>query len=226
MAKNLIDESKVYIKYYYNGTEWEKDVDYKFNGHKLDKEVIDFVGEFFHFLIDSTFLSDVTKMWLNSNLSSVRQMVEAHNSQVVEIDKLNINTVQSSITYDKNKLKKYFDDNMLLNVMSYPEKYLEELSLKLDSLQRIYMKDGEYNHSMVIKIPSNVITKQVDDNVWFKLKDLLKTYSKREIKKIEEGNNSEITDDVFGYYNYLISSKKLNDEEKKRLSEIRQILGI
>ncbi len=226
MIGSSIDEAKIWIKYYYNNGVWEENPNYKVSGLPATSDVIEFVGNFLHFLLDTTFLTPATKMWLTTSMPSVRVMVEAHNEQCLEIDKLNFYTTKSNITNDKTKVTKYLGEDMLYNVMHNPEKYMEEAINKLDILQRKYMKDTVYNKSMVIKIPKNYICKEVDDMTWLKLTQLLSMYSKKNIQKIEEGNDKSITNEVFGYYNYLISGTRLSDKDKQRLSEIKMILGI
>lgn len=227
MAKNLLDNSKKYLKFYYNsdGT-WINEPDHKWNAKNVSIETITFVSDFFKFLINSTFLSKYSVMWLTSNLSSMRAMVDAHNSQVEMPDRLVHHTVASSIDYDKRKLKKYFSVDMLDEVFAYPELYLERNVEMLDSLQRQYMQDKNYTQSMAIRIPKNPISKTIDDRSWALLTQLLTTYSKRTIDNISNGTDPLYTENMFGYYNYLISSTRLNKKEKQRLKEIQTILGV
>lgn len=227
MAKNLIDNSKKYLNYYYNsdGT-WVAEPSHKWNAKDVSPDAIKFVKDFFHFLIDSSFLNEYTVMWLKSNLNSMRAMVEAYNEQVDELDRLKVHNVASLIDYDKRKIKKYFSSDMLDEVFAYPEKYLEKNIEMLDSLQRRYMKDKQYSQSMVIKIPKDYICKTIDDRSWALLVQLLQTYNKTKVNNISNGTDPLYTTEIFGYYNYLISSTRLNVEEQKRLKEIHSILGI
>jgi hypothetical protein len=226
MAKNLIDESKKWIKDFYDNGEWKKDPEVRYNGKLINQESVDFLEQFYRFLIESSFLNEATIMWLNSNLSSVRDMVEHYNSQVLEINALNINTAQSAVTYDKRKIGKYFEENMILKVCLYPEDNLEQNQVTLDKLQRLYMNDKEYRDSMVIKLPKDYMNKSLTREDWMRLSNIIERYSKRKIEMIEQGLDSNVTGDMIGYYNYLISSKKLADIDKKRLKQLRIILGL
>lgn len=227
MAKNLLDNSKKYLKFYYNsdGT-WVDEPDHKWNAKSVSPEAIKFVSDFFRFLMNSTFLCKYSIMWLNSNLNSMRAMVEAYNNQVEMPDKLVLHTVTSSIDYDKRKLKKYFSVDMLDEVFAYPETYLDTNIEILDNLQRQYMQDKQYTQALVIKIPKRYIEKTIDDRSWALLTQLLTTYSKNTVDNISNGTDPLYTENIFGYYNYLISSSKLNKEEQKRLNEIKSILGV
>lgn len=226
MAKNLIDESKKWINHFYNGGIWSENVSLRFNGRDIEEEVVEFVSDYFHFLIESNFLNECTIMWLNSNMGSVRAAVEVYNDQCDELDKLNLNTAQSKIEYDKKKLKKYFNEDMLFNVMTYPEKWLEEYRNILDSMCREYFNDKEYKSNMIIDIPKNSINKELDDYSFVKLTNFIERYSKKYVNSIQRYESKEITKDMIGYYNYLISSKRLSKVDSDRLEIIKNLLGI
>lgn len=226
-GESIIEESKKWLSYFYVNGEWlDEPIKFKVNGREVSEEVMEFLSNFFRFLIEGTMLNECSIIWLTSNLPNIRSAIEFYNSQQLEIDRINLNTAQSKIQYDKNKLAKHFESGILFHLMVDPDKYLESISNKLDSLSRIYMNDSEYNKSMVIKLPKEPLCKEIDDYSWVKLTDVLERYSKKKIALIESGNDKEITADMIGYYNYLISNKKLSNKEKERLKEIRHILNL
>ena len=229
MAKNrsIIEESKKYLNNFYVNGQWlEEPLNIRINGRDVEPRVMDFMYNFFRFLIEGTMSSNCTIIWLTSNLSNVREAIEHYNSQQLEIDQLNMNTAQSKIQYDKNKLMKYFDSDLLFHVMVDPDKYLEPAVLILDKLMRAYMDDYEYRKALAIKPSKEFIVKEIDEFSWVKLTEMLTRYSKNHIADIESGNDKEFNIKMIGYYNYLISAKKLNKEEQARLNLIRGILGL
>lgn len=226
MAKNLMDESKKWITHFYSGGVWKENVRLRFNGRDIEEEVVDFISDYFHFLIESDFLNECSLMWLNSNMGSVRGAVEVYNDQCDELDRLNLNTAQSKIEYDKKKLKRYYNEDMLFNVMTYPDKWLEEYRSILDGMCREYFNDKEYRRSMIIDLPKNCISKELDDYSFVKLTNIIERYSKSYVESIKKFENNEVTKDMIGYYNYLISSKRLNKVDSERLEVIRLLLGL
>ena len=226
MAKNLIDESKKWITHFYNGGIWSDNVSLRNNGRVVEEEVVEFMRDYFHFLIESNFLNDCTLMWLNSNMGSVREAVEVYNNQCDEMDRLNLNTAQSKIEYDKKKLKKYFDNDMLFNVLSYPDKWLEDYRNILDRLVREYYNDKEYKKAMIIDLPKECINKKLDDYSFVKMTEVIERYSKRYVESIKRLENKEMTKEMIGYYNYLISNKRLSKIDSERLKIIRELLGL
>ena len=229
MAKNrsIIEESKKYLNNFYVNGQWlEEPLNIRINGRDVEPRVMDFMYNFFRFLIEGTMISNCTIIWLTSNLSNVREAIEHYNSQQLEIDQLNMNTAQSKIQYDKNKLMKHFDSDLLFHVMVDPDKYLEPAVLILDKLMRAYMDDYEYRKALAIKPSKEFIVKEIDEYSWALLCELLRRYNKSHIEEIEKGTDKEFNSNILGYYNYLISCKKLNKEEKARLNTLRNILGL
>lgn len=226
MAKNLIDESKAWLPYFYKDGKWDRDPDIKFNGRAVSDEAKRFMYDFFKFLIESTFLNKCTVIWLNSNLSSMQKAFEFYNSQSDEIDAVNTKTAITNVDYDKKKLKKYFDKDLLFNIMAYPEENLPNAIEVLDTLNRKYFNDKEYKASLVIKLPIDNINKKLTEEKFEALIKMLKRYSRKVVKEIEDGKSAEFTPEMIGYFNYLISCKQLNSEESTRLNEINEILGI
>lgn len=227
MAKNLVDNSKEFLKYYYNTTtgEWVDTPNFKFNGRIVDSRVKKFIGRLFHFMLEGSMLSEYTKIWLTSNMNSIRQCFEAYNNQLEFSKKVDIHNVESTIYRDKRKLKEYFDADAIYNMLTYPENYMNEYEQKLDMLNRKFMADSEYKKSLAIKIPNDLITKTISDEDWDRLSHIIKTYSKLTIREIEL-NDSEKYRNMFGYFNYLISSDSLTEEQEDRLVEIKNMLGI
>lgn len=225
MAKNLIDNSKEFLGYYYNTVtdEWIETPKYKFNGKVVSDEVREFIGDFFHLLLDGDMINKYTKIWLKSNLNSMRKCFEAYNNRVNGIERVEIHNIEASIHADKTKLKKYYNSDMLYDVIIYPDTYLETFRSTLDTLQRLYMKDKDYVNALVIKIPKDITTRSITQEQWEKLVEIISTYSKPEIKKLE--CNSDYRE-IFGYYNYLISASRLKVDEKNKLAEIRSLLGL
>lgn len=226
MAKNLIDESKAWLPQFYKDGEFIEEPKVKFNGRVLESNIVNFVSDFFKFLLDSKFLNNCTIIWLNSNLSSVQKTFEFYNSQCDEVDMINIKTAQVKINYDKVKLRKYYDDNMLFNVMAYPDKHLDNAIQVLDKLSREYFNDKQYKEALSIKLPKNIIKKEISDNDFSSLLKYLDLYSKKRIEKIEQLEDDNFTSNMIGYYNYLISNKRLSKVDRDRLEQIKFILNI
>lgn len=227
MAKNVLDNCKRYIRFYYTDDgKWISNPNHKFNGHEVAPEAIQFAEDLFHFLIEGNLLNEWSKAWLTTNVSSMREMVIMHNDQVREIDRWEVHQTESKIDYCKRKLKEYFRVSVLDDVFAYPDRWLEANKATLEVLQRKYMVDAEYMDSIRIKIPKDNIVKKLDDNEWALLKQVLSLYSAREIRLVESGHHPVYSDKLFGYFNYIISARQLSNLNHRRLMEVRNILGL
>lgn len=226
MAKNLIDESKAWLPKFYNNGEWNDSPTLRFNGRYVEDNVVEFLSDFFHFLLESEFLSKETIIWLTSNMPSVKKAFELYNTQCDEVDTINIMTAQSNIHNDKVKLQKYFDASLIFDIITYPERNLAKAIESLSVVNRKYFNDKEYRQSLIIKIPKDFVSKNIDEYSWAVFTETLRKFNKDYIRKIEELKTPELTKEMVGYYNYLISSKRLNKEEKERLETIKSLIGI
>lgn len=228
MKNDILAELKKWLpKFYING-EWVKGkVTLKYNGGlEASEESTSFLRELLYFLFEGDMVNNCTIIWLTSNQSSMRAAFEVYNSERPAEENININTAMSKVQYDRKKLEKYFSPSEILNILAYPEKYLDSAIEKLDRLERLYMKDLEYNRAMVIKMNKEPMSYSVDDYEWAKLLEIIERYSKKKIEAIESGNDEELTSNMIGYYNHLISCGRLSEKEKARLNKIRSILGL
>lgn len=226
MSLNLIDECKKYLPKFYSNGEWADKPVVRFNNRYVEDEVIEFMGDFFHFLIESSFLNEHAIYWLKSNMPSVRKAFEVYSEEHDEVQEVNIHTVQSDIRNSKSRLHKYFEPDMLLNVMAYPDKYLEEAKKTLARLMREFFDDREYKQSLILSVSKDFVSKELGDLEFEKLSETLTRYSKKHLKEVAELNTNELTADMVGYYNYLISNKRLNAKDRERLKILREKLGL
>lgn len=225
MAKDIIVELKAWLPYFYVNGEWVESPKMKFNGREVEEETKEFLSALLHSFLGGA-LNNCSLIWLKSNLSSVNKAIEFYNSQCDEVDQINIKTAQSKIFYDKNRLSKYFSDNLILNVLAYPNKYLDQAWESLDAFNRAYFNDKEYRDSMVLRLDKKLNNKSLGSGDWESLIEVISRYSKEKIKALESGNEPELSPDMIGYYNYLISSKRLSAEDIKRLDQLRKVLGL
>ena len=227
-GRTIIDEAKEILPSYYSNGEWLDNPDIKFNGRDLDDGTVNFIKELLMVLVEGNVLNEITRIFLMSSSTSVVKAIETYNMTCAEIDKIpNINTAQSCIQYDKKRLKKYFPEKSTIYlVMAYPEKYLSSAMISLSKFERENMDDKKYRAATVLKIPKDYIKYSLDDTNWVKLVSLLDTYSTKRIEQINKVECSDINLEMIGYYNYLISAKRLKGADKARLDEINRILGV
>jgi hypothetical protein len=223
-SDTLIEDSKKYINNFYSSGSWLKEpIPIQYGGKPVSNYTMLIMEKYYRLLLESTMLNDCTRLYLTSNMKGVKDAVEKYNQEHLEIDWINLNTAQSKVQYDKKKLDKYFEKDILLSIITYPEKFGEKFETTIDTLARVYMNDNEYNQSMVIRFPKEMINKEITDDEWSKLIKLVETYSKLTIRNIE---SDESYDNIVGYFNYIISCSVLSEQDTERLKKIREVLGL
>ena len=228
-AKNILEVVKEYMYLFYSRGEWVEDlstIEVREGVSVYNETTVDFMYRFTKFLVEGEMLSEYTIIWLKSPRDRFSVALEDYNKGMHELDKVNMNTAKANNQYDKKKIAKYFDVDTFFHINFKPEIYLESYEKTLSMLQRKYMKDSDYRKSLMVKLPKEYITNSLDEQSFAKLKDMLDTYSKKRVQEIESGKSNFMTQDMIGYYNYLISSPRLSKTEKERLKQDREVLGI
>lgn len=227
-GETIIDEAKELLPSFYADGQWIENPELKFNGRQLDSEVIEFLKQILKFLLDGSAISEASKIFIMSPATSVAKAFEKYNNSCEEIDKIeNLNTFQAMIQYDKRKMNKYFAErSTLYNIQAYPAKHLENNRNILNRLEREFMDDKIFNRAMAIKLPKDYLSYSIDDMSWVTLTKLLDTYSVKRINMINNLKSSDISIEMVGYYNYLISNNNLSKKDLERLNEIKRILDI
>lgn len=222
---DMLEYTKRYIKDFYVNEEWVDKPVLNYGNKEVSKESIEFLRELFIFFIESSFLSNESKIYIKSRASSVRQAIEEYNLILDDEDKININTAQSKIQYDKRKINRSLEDNMILNAMIYPDKFIRAYREDLMVLYPKYMKVKEYRDSTVLRLDQNVVVNDISDKDYNDLLKVLSIYSKETISKVEKGEQL-LNNDMIGYFNYITNAPLLDDIGKVRLNEVREILGL
>ena len=231
--KHILDNIKPFINYFYKDEEFISEeelnkLDIRYSDRKACFECKDIMLKLLKLLLDGNIVSNYTIIWLKSSVSSVNGALDFYNSQVTELERINIGTGTQNIRYDKEKLEKKhgIDSDWIYRINVDPERFYEPAVIKLDMLYRYYMKDKDYTSNLIVKLPKDIINKTIDETGWERLKSCLNTYSKIRAEIIKSGDDSNFSIELIGYFNYIISSKSLSDQEKDRLKTIKDILGI
>lgn len=227
--ENMLKIVKDNIHLFYKDGDWVDDLEtiqFRVNGTLLNVKELEFFKRLCKALVEVNFLSECTKIWLLSHQSTVLGAVKYYNSQVRETERINENTFGNEVRYDRDKLDNIFKSDTLLYLHTKYDEYIESFENKLSAIERKGTNDIEYKKSLNIKINKDSIKRELDQYEFAILLDTLTAYSKKEMKAIENMSTSKLTKDMAGYYNYLISSNNLTNEDKERLKQIRYALGL
>lgn len=184
----------------------------------LDKEKIKFLLDYISFLMNTKVVCDVTKMYLLQT-GSLPEIVREYNAGMPEEKQINSNTAQSKVYYDKNKLEKLFEQDMIQKLLHQncdTTPYDKLLALAINR----YTRKNKLLGNLVLKLPQNLFNETLSDQEFNEVFGIIAPYCKKQITFIQENLPTE----GVGYINYLMSAQELKGVDKERFERLQLIL--
>lgn len=188
----------------------------------LSKRQDDFLRRYIYTIMNTRLTSRITKIYIRSaGASSVASAINNYNRALLESERLNIKSCQSSVNYDIGKLLGFFPDEMLTEIIFYNcdlTRYEKQLNLAIAK----YSKGNKLlMDNLILKLPRVDIKDSCTEEEFSKLMNILAPYFKKSIKYVE----SKLPPSI-GYFLYLISTPatSLNSEDKERYEIIKKML--
>lgn len=231
-ATVIIPNLKAGIKDFIYSSGKVKDIrDVSIIQYNIDDEQIKLCLEITELLINSRLLNDTIKLYLKSNRNNIKGFIKEYN----EMLKLNgekevsYGGVQSNIYLAEKKLEKIFDmEDPYLFILRYKlnknnESYIKKYNLlkaRVSSLNQIYSAEESKVYSqMLININKEAFSCDLTDEEFETFISSISWYSKRIRDLVQNG----ITEREAGYFNYLLHSKSLTEEELQKKKRIETI---
>lgn len=187
----------------------------------LTNNRIKFIADLIRLVRDTNIINEETRIYIFNKSISIRGVNELLNKNIIDEDKkYKVNTTISKIQYNKTKLTKIFGESMFRDILSNSidisiyERVLSEQYAK-------YSNTDEMRENIVLNIPNNCITTEVSDEEFEEFIKIIAPYTKNHIEYIE--NN--ISNRLYGYFNYLISMPKLEGVDGSRRDILKKLLG-
>lgn len=166
-------------------------------------------------LKDTDIINRETKMYIFNNTTK-REINEALSDEVGET--VSFNTTQSKIQYGKTKLEKLFGDS--IKRLLYKTYDIDDIPRLIYDISSQY-SDIDLRNKLVLDLDSNIYNTELSENDFEDFILTIAPYVKTQVEYISKN----IESDKVGYFNYLITSKRLTDEDKQRLSKLKDILN-
>ena len=166
-------------------------------------------------LKDTDIINRETKMYIFNNTTK-REINEVLSEEVGET--VSFNTTQSKIQYGKTKLEKLFGDS--IKRLLYKTYDIDDIPRLIYDISSQY-SDIDLRNKLVLDLDSNVYNTELSENDFEDFILTIAPYVKTQVEYISKNIESE----KVGYFNYLITSKRLTDEDKQRLSKLKDILN-
>ena len=181
---------------------------YKFNpvspygSLNLSNETIDFMREFYEFIINSKILSTETLIYIQSFEDTPKEVVQRHNENADEYNKITVKQLTNHIYYDTKRLHEFFDDQIIQNLI-IGKGDLGECKAALQNAKTKKQGKSLLSELSPLKYPTAINTQQPSfDNIKGFIQ-MLTLYTHTGIEFAEQS-----FPDVVGYINYIASKDK------------------
>lgn len=194
---------------------------------RLPKEVVGFLYEYLDFALHSKILNEASIVYIKSPYtSSVEYIFNKHNENHPD-NIFNLKTAASNLDYNRRKLDKVFDSDMLDVLTSRFKGGLEKLPHyreQLDNAIKQYSRGDAFGNSLFIEISRHqsrdIPTKDAIEEFMMAI-DKYRTVNKKTIQSII----NEQYKDVIGYFNYLSQCKDRNEWQEEIWQELQAFLN-
>lgn len=206
----------------------------KFVGSLADIELsegrIDLLKNITDLVLNTNIISEETKIYLkdrNIKVSQVNEIINERRKEKKEaIEKklgnsinydeykeVSVNSTQSKITYDRQRLEKMLGSDILTNIIYQRAYNIEEYQIKVGKLLEKYKNIASLREELVLNLKEDCYNKEYNGDFKQDSIKLLKPYIKSEIEQVEKEINNNL--DFVGYFNYLLSGVTCSTEEDK-----------
>lgn len=201
------------------------------SNYEMDLEQINLAIEFVRVILDSRMLRSITKKYILSSATSLNKFLVRYNedAKLKGESGINYNTLQTQVYRDEKKLEDWFN-------MQDPLMYLERYQLVKgnDAEKEVYNRlksditrascmffseESKVYDQMLIKINRDAFNTELSEQEFREFIDSIKWYS----KKVRDSTEKLISEREAGYFNYLLNSKYLTEEQQ---TQKRMIEGI
>lgn len=185
----------------------------------LPNNKIKFLADLIVLLRDTNIITEETKIYIFNKYMTKRGVNEI--IRETSGKEVPFNNTASKIQYDHAKLQKLFGENLIYDVLS-KTRNIESYESILDSQYMKYSNSSEIRDKLIINIPNNCMQREITEEQFQDFVEVILPYIKNQVKFIEDNIDRE----ACGYFNYIISSPNLTDEDKERLNRLKMLLGI
>ena len=200
---NILKTTKLlYSCYYDKDGRIMKEPTGKIGRLKLPETHLAFLYRYIEFIMNSKLLNEASVIYIKSPYDVAKGVFEMYNKEHPE-DPVNVKTAISNLDYNRRKMIKVFDDDMLTKVIYYPKQAdMERYNGKLDDAMKRYNKGSIFDGKLMIVLPKNVGTVEPTEADISDFMMAVQAYRNVNRKLIEEQVASQFSS-VIAYFNYL-----------------------
>jgi hypothetical protein len=189
---------------------------------ELSSERIEFLRLFVNLLLNTTFITEKTKLYVSEKHSSYVSLAEKlQKEQGLEI---NPSTLQSTVWLDKNKIERYFTSKVLLDVIEYTNTDISRYIATAKELINKYGQSSLLTKNIIIKLPDcEVQNTKVSDAEFNDFISTISPYIKSQAQYVSENTSTSLV----GYCKYILNSTdgNLDEQDSQRRKLLLSLLG-
>lgn len=183
----------------------------------LSNDVLEFMRDFFEFVMNSKILSTETMIYIKSFEDTPKEVVQQHNENADEYNKITVKQLTNHIYYDTKRLHEFFDDQIIQNLI-IGKGDLAECKAALQNAKAKKQGKSLLSELSPLKYPTAINTQQPSYENLKGFIQMLRLYTHTGIEFAESS-----FPDVVGYINYLSTKDKteLTQTESVILEKVR-----
>lgn len=179
-------------------------------------------------LKDTDIITNETRLYLFNETATIKWVNKKFNELAAEAGKEPIpyNTTASKISYDRTKLEKCFGESILSDIILRTNNS-DAIKVHIGNVAKAFARyskqnDDEIRSNVMLKLDSSILCSELSDEKFGQFISVISPYTKQHMEKIAKN----IDEDALGYFNYIITTPVLTDEDKSRLQTIKILLGL
>ena len=185
----------------------------------VDSDINDFLIDYVNLLINTNFLTEEGKIYISDRYITYRGVAQKLSN--IELRDVNVNTVQSKVFWDKNKILRYFGDSFYADLVDKGDKgNLDYLRASLKKAYKKYGYDNILQTGLTIKLPDTDDSTEIGDiseDRFNEFISIILPYTNKQVKEVSK----HIDKEMIRYCRDLLNSgSSLGEEELGR----RQLL--
>ncbi len=197
---------------------------FKFNPYsmigkrQLPQRSIEFLRSYLEFVWNAGLLSEISKIYISSIETSVKDAFHTYNQLHEEKEQIDLKKASNHLYYDAIRLKRYFPDTMLKDVI-YGKGNLDTYESLLNQAIDGKREKSILNRHSILNIPYSMNRERPDEEKIDEFFRLYAPYTKWTAKEVIE----QLPVEVIGYINYLSGKKDLQREEQAILERLQYL---
>lgn len=180
---------------------------------------------FLDLILHTDMLNEETKIYITDKHISIKGVNEQINAENTTGKEIPYNTTAAKIAYDRQKIERLIGESFIRDLVLYTNN-AAVISVYEGKLLQAMEKYGAHDskgirEAIALDLDKRLICKEIDDDKFYEFIRNILPYLKTQMKAVADSLDRESV----GYFNYLLMSPVLNDNDKQRLNYISRLIN-